>query len=69
MNNWFEWNGVKCTEYGIYVTEQPPYTIPEERVTFTNVPGRSGALTTLEGEHVYEDTARVSFCFVYSASS
>ena len=41
MNDWFEWNGVKCTDYGIYVTEQPPSTIPEERVTFTNIPGRS----------------------------
>ena len=55
MNDWFEWNGVKCTDYGIYVTEQPPPTIPEERVTFTNIPGRSGSLTTLEGDYVYDN--------------
>ena len=55
MQDWFEWNGARSTEYGIYVTEQPPLTIPSERATFTNVPGRSGSLTTLEGEYVYDD--------------
>ena len=64
MQEWFEWNGKKCTDYGIYVTEQPPITIPEERVTFTNVPGRSGALTTLEGEHVYEDMVLTATCVI-----
>ena len=42
MNDWFEWNGFKCTEYGIRVLEQPPITIPSERATFVDVPGRSG---------------------------
>ena len=52
MNDWFEWNGVRCTQYGIHVSELPPPTIPSERVTYTNVPGRPGSLTTLEGEDV-----------------
>ena len=64
MNDWFEWNGVRCTDYGIYVTEQPPPTIPEERVTFTNIPGRSGALTTLEGDYIYEDMVLTATCVV-----
>ena len=64
MNDWFEWNGVKCTNYGIYVTEQPPPTIPEERVTFTNIPGRSGSLTTLEGDYVYEDMVLTATCVI-----
>ena len=64
MNDWFEWNGVKCTDYGIYVTEQPPPTIPEERVTFTEVPGRSGSLTSLEGDYVYEDMVLTATCVV-----
>ena len=64
MNDWFEWNGVRCTDYGIYVTEQPPPTIPEERVTFTNIPGRSGALTTLEGNYVYEDMVLTATCVI-----
>lgn len=68
MNNWFEWNGVKCTEFGIYVTEQPPLTVPQERVTFTNVPGRSGSLTTLEGEYVYEDMVLTVTCVISDSS-
>ena len=64
LNDWFEWNGVRCTDYGIYVTEQPPPTIPEERVTFTNIPGRSGALTTLEGDYVYEDMVLKATCVI-----
>ena len=55
MNDWFSWNDTRCTEYGIHISEQPPLTIPSERVTYTNVPGRPGSLTTLEGEDVYDD--------------
>lgn len=43
MNDWFEWNGKRCTEYGIHVLEQPPLTLPAERVTFTDVPGAPAA--------------------------
>ena len=39
MNDWFIWNGMNCKQYGIYVSEQPPITIPSERATYTNVPG------------------------------
>ena len=55
MKDWFSWNGVKCTEYGIHVTAQPSIIRPSERVTFTNVPGRPGNLTTLEADDVYDD--------------
>lgn len=64
MMDWFEWNGRHCTEYGIHVTEQPPVTIPSERVTFTNVPGRSGSLTTLEGDDVFDDLLLTASCFI-----
>jgi phage-related protein len=64
LNDWFTWNGVRCTEYGIHVSEQPPLTIPAERATFTNVPGRSGSLTTLEGDDVYDDLVLTATCFV-----
>ena len=40
MNDWFEWNDVRCTEYGIHVLEQPVLTLPNERATFVDVPGR-----------------------------
>jgi phage-related protein len=55
MNDWFSWNGRKCTDYGIHVTEQPSVIRPSERAVFTNVPGRSGSLTTLEADDVYDD--------------
>ena len=68
MNDWFEWNGVRCTTYGIRVSEQPPITIPSERVTYTNVPGRPGSLTTLEGEDVYDDLVLTATCFLSDPS-
>ena len=68
MNDWFEWNGVRCTAYGIHVTEQPSIIRPSERVTFTNVPGRNGSLTTLEGEDVYDDFILSISCTVSDIS-
>ena len=50
MQDYFLWNGVDCRTYGIHVTDQPPITIPLERSTQTNVPGRPGSLTQLEGD-------------------
>ena len=64
MMDWFEWNGIRCTEYGIHVLEQPPITVPAERVTHTNVPGRPGSLTTLEGEDVYDDMILTATCLI-----
>ena len=55
MKDWFSWNGVRCTEYGIHVTAQPSIIRPSERVTFTNIPGRPGSLTTLEADDVYDE--------------
>ena len=69
MNDWFSWNGKKCTEYGIHVLEQPPITIPAERATFTNVPGRPGSLTTLEGDDVYDDLILTAQCMISDPSS
>lgn len=68
MNDWFLWKGQKCTELGIHVSEQPPITIPSERATFTNVPGRSGSLTTLEGDDVYDDLLLTATCFISDPS-
>ena len=64
MKDWFEWNGIKCTTLGIHVLELPQPTLPAERATFTNVPGRSGALTTLEGTDVYDDLTLTATCYV-----
>lgn len=64
LNDWFEWNGVRCTEYGIHVTELPQPTIPAERVTHTNVPGRAGSLTIYEGDYVYDDVILSCTCVI-----
>ena len=69
MNDWFSWNGKKCTEYGIHVLEQPPITITAERATFTNVPGKPGSLTTLEGNDVYDDLILTAQCMIPDPSS
>ena len=68
MMDWFEWNGVRCTQYGIHVLEQPSITIPSERVTFTDVPGRSGSLTQLEGDDVYDDMVLTATCLIADPS-
>lgn len=64
MTDWFEWNGTKCTEYGIHVEEHPAITLPAERATFTNIPGRSGSLTVLEDAYVYDDMLLTCTCFI-----
>ena len=66
--DWFTWNDTRCTDYGIHVSEQPPLMIPSERATYTNVPGRSGSLTTLEGDDVYDDLVLTATCFVLDAA-
>lgn len=66
MLDWFDWNGTRCTTLGIHVLEQPPITLPAERTTFTNVPGRSGSLTTLEGKEVYDDMILSATCYIDS---
>jgi len=64
LNDWFEWNGTRCTEYGIYVMEQPSLTVPSERVTTTTIPGRPGSLTTTEGDDVYDDLVLTATCII-----
>ena len=64
MNDWFDWNGVRCTTKGMHVLEQPPLTVPEERVTYTDVPGRPGSLTALEGDDVYDDMILTAQCII-----
>ena len=68
MNDWFEWNGARCTGHGVHVLEQPPLTIPSERVTFTDVPGRNGSQTTLQGDGVYDDLLLTAQCFISDPS-
>ena len=64
MTDYFIWNGVDCRTKGIHVSELPPITIPLERSKQTNVPGRPGSLTQLEGDDVYDDMILTATCFI-----
>ena len=68
MNDWFIWKGQRCTEFGIHVSEQPPITIPRERVEQAIVPGRPGSLTLTEGKDVYEDLTLCASCWLSDPS-
>lgn len=43
MNDWFEWNGTRCTAYGIHVTDQPEIVRVPEREP-PSPPSRAGAV-------------------------
>ena len=36
--DWFEWNGVRCTEYGMHVLGQPSIISAAERVSNVKFP-------------------------------
>lgn len=52
---YFVWNGVKSTDFGVFVTEYPEIVRAEERVKFLTVQGRSGSLTQIEGDDIFDD--------------
>lgn len=66
---YFVWNGVKSTEFGVFITEFPDIVRAEERVTFTTVQGRSGSLTQLEGEDVHDDVTLSIECGIKDFAS
>lgn len=68
MNDWFSWNGVKSTDYGVHITTQPSVIRASERATYTSVPARSGSLTTLEADDVYDDFILPVDCVVRDLS-
>lgn len=67
MTAWFSFKGIRSTAIGVQVIDYPPETIPEERVEFIEVPGRSGSLAIPEGdedEAVYDDITLSIDCYV-----
>ena len=51
--SYFIWNGMDCRNMGVTLAGPVAIVRPEERVKHVEVPGRSGDLTQLEGENVY----------------
>lgn len=63
LNDWFEWNGVMSTVYGIHVITQPGISFPDEKIEFSEVPGRNGALGIRFGDSVFSDQNLSIQCF------
>lgn len=51
---WFKWNGTRSDTKNIEINEAPQIIRPEERIEHITIPGRSGDMTLLEGEDIYQ---------------
>ena len=51
--SYFIWNNIDCRSMGIIMRGPAAIIRPEERVQHVEIPGRSGDLTELEGENIY----------------
>ena len=54
-NDYFTWKGTSSAAYGLIVQKQPDIIAPRERTSDVKIFGRSGVLTMLEGEDVFDD--------------
>ena len=51
--SYFIWNGMDCRNMGVKLSGPVPIVRPEERVQHIEIPGRSGDLTQLEGDNIF----------------
>ena len=51
--SYFVWKGIDCRSLGVKLSAPVTIVRPEERVQHIEIPGRSGDLTLLEGEGIY----------------
>lgn len=51
--SYFIWKNIDCRSMGIYLSGPAPIVRPEERVNHIQIPGRSGDLTQIEGENIF----------------
>ena len=51
--SYFIWKGIDCRSMGVRLAGPVPIVRPEERVNHVQIPGRSGDMTELEGENIY----------------
>ena len=63
MKDYIIWKGSNSRTVGITVTDLPEIILPEERVTFTDIPGLSGSLAQTEGVDVYKDITLAVKCY------
>lgn len=65
--SYFIWNGVDCRDMGVRLSGPVPIVFPEERVQHIEIPGRSGDLTQLEGDQVYNSYIQTASIMVHGA--
>lgn len=69
MADWFEFKDVHSASLGVFMKTAAMLSIPKERATFEPIPGRSGTLTILEGENVFDDLLQSVSCRVSDLST
>ena len=65
--SYFIWNGVDCRGMGVRLSGPVSIVFPEERVKHIEIPGRSGDLTQLEGEQIYNSYIQTASIMVHGA--
>ena len=51
--SYFIWKGMDCRGMGVKLSGPVPIVRPEERIQHIEIPGRSGDMTELEGDQIY----------------
>ena len=65
--SFFIWKGIDCRAMGI-ISDPFPIIRPEERVEHITIPGRSGDLTSLEGENIFNSYIQTGTIKVHSGA-
>ena len=65
---YFLFKGTDSRDFGIVVMNYPPASIPAEKASYIEIPGRSGSLTVLEGTDVYKNIQLAIDCYVEDLS-
>ena len=63
--SWLIWNGFDCRSKGVLLDGPVAIVRPEERVQHIQIPGRSGDLTQLEGEDIYNSYIQTATILVH----
>lgn len=63
--SYFIWKGIDCRSMGVVLQGPIPIIRPEERVKHTEIPGRSGDLTELEGDEIYNSYIQTATIMVH----
>lgn len=64
MNDWFTWNGDRCTNHHMHVLTPPSIIVAKERVEDIEIPGRPGTLTRRQGNNVRDNVNHSCTCII-----